>query len=70
MLVLSLPYLTAKLSVVDKITCFSSLYEVSTGPVALYSLKQITVLRSNSEIYGLLSKLEKNSNICALLKNC
>ena len=30
-----MPILTAKLSVVGKITCFSSLSEVSTGPVAL-----------------------------------
>ena len=32
---MSLPLLTAKLSVVGKIMCFSSLSEVSTGPVAL-----------------------------------
>ena len=33
--ILSLPLLTAILSVVGKIVCFSSLTEVSTGPVAL-----------------------------------
>ena len=32
---MSLPLLTAKLSAVGRIKCFSSLSEVSTGPVAL-----------------------------------
>ena len=35
MYILSLPFLRAKLSVLGRITCFSSLSEVSTGPVAL-----------------------------------
>ena len=56
-----MPLLTAKLSVVGMITCFSSFSEVSTGPVALYrqfatffkwtisTFEEIGVLVVNSE---------------------
>ena len=45
--ILSLPHLPAKLSVVGKIAFFSSLTEVSTGPVAL--VRVTSSLGNNNE---------------------